>query len=253
MPKSNCRADDATEVYANAATALDDRCRSSTAVCLPNQRHKWPTAAATVANPFADIIQTAQKAPRPRRRCGRRTPARCGQETGEDAGAVADPGDKRASEQLRQGGGPVKRETTNGAAKCEAAAPQPAQDEAPPPPPPAPRDGAALQRVDDALFVDSRLPAARRASFALVQPTSKPPPLIEEATPSLRVGVYGAFGKGEGAAGSSSSKGAYAARPRELFGRGDLAVNRARRCRVLLPGRACLCGNQPVGRCRRDN
>ena len=98
--------------------------------------------------------------------------------------------------------------------------------------------------------LDSRLPAARRASFALVQPTSKPPPLIEEATPSLEfVAVYGAFdAHGEGAAGSSSIKGAYAARPRELFGRGEIAegARRALPAFCCPDGVPCLCGNQPA-------
>ena len=197
---------------------------------------------ATVANPFADIIQTAQKAPRaeaPLRpanaarkavKKATKTPVRSPIRRRDDKDEAA----------LRKEVARLKRENFSLTARlnARAAAPQPAQDEeAPPPPPPAPRTGRRYSVSTTRFSLDSRLPAARRASFALVQPTSKPPPLIEEATPSLEfVAVYGAFdAKGEGAAGSSSIKGAYAARPRELFGRGDLAVN----ARRALPAFCC--------------
>ena len=195
---------------------------------------------ATVANPFADIIQTAQKAPRPEplrpanaaRKAVKKptkTPVRSPIRRRDDKDEAA----------LRKEVARLKRENFSLTARlnARAAAPQPVQDEAPPPPPPAPRTGRRYSVSTTRFSLDSRLPAARRASFALVQPTSKPPPLIEEATPSLEfVAVYGAFdANGEGAAGSSSIKGAYAARPRELFGRGDLAVN----ARRALPAFCC--------------
>ena len=211
---------------------------------------------ATVANPFADIIQTAQKAPRPEPL----RPANAARKAVKKATKtpVRSPirrRDDKDADQLRKEVARLKRENFSLTARlnARAAAPQPAQDEeAPPPPPPAPRTGRRYSVSTTRFSLDSRLPAARRASFALVQPTSKPPPLIEEATPSLEfVAVYGAFdANGEGAAGSSSIKGAYAARPRELFGRGDLAVNARRALPAFCcpDGVPCLCGNQPVGR-----
>ena len=210
---------------------------------------------ATVANPFADILETAQKAPRPEPlrpanaarkavKKATKTPARSPIRRRDDKDEAA----------LRKEVARLKRENFSLAARlnARAAAPPPAQDDAPPPPPPAPKTGRRYSVSTTRFSLDSRLPAARRASFALVQPTSKPPPLIEEATPCLEfVAVYGAFdAKGEGAAGSSSIKGAYAARPRELFGRGDLAVNARRALPAFCcpDGVPCLCGNQPVGR-----
>ena len=213
---------------------------------------------ATVANPFADIIQTAQKAPRPDAplrpanaarkavKKATKTPARSPIRRRDDKDEAA----------LRKEVARLKRENFSLAARlnARAAAPPPAQDDAPPPPPPAPKTGRRYSVSTTRFSLDSRLPAARRASFALVQPTSKPPPLIEEATPCLEfVAVYGAFdAHGEGAAGSSSIKGAYAARPRELFGRGDLAVNARRALPAFCcpDGVPCLCGNQPVSRVR---
>ena len=169
---------------------------------------------ATVANPFADIIQTAQKAPRPEAPL---RPANAARKAVKKATKtpVRSPirrRDDKDADQLRKEVARLKRENFSLAARlnARAAAPQPAQDEeAPPPPPPAPRTGRRYSVSTTRFSLDSRLPAARRASFALVQPTSKPPPLIEEATPSLEfVAVYGAFdAKGEGAAGSSSIKG----------------------------------------------
>ena len=197
---------------------------------------------ATVANPFADIIQTAQKAPRPEAPL---RPANAARKAIKKAKTpVRSPirrHNKDDAEQLRKEVARLKRENFSLTARlnARAAAPQPAQDEEapPPPPPPAPRTGRRYSVSTTRFSLDSRLPAARRASFALVQPASKPPPLIEEATPSLEfVAVYGAFdAHGEGAAGSSSIKGAYAARPRELLGRGDLAVN----ARRALPAFCC--------------
>jgi len=195
---------------------------------------------ATVANPFADILETAQKAPRPEPlrpanaarkaiKKATKTPVRSPIRRRDDKDEAA----------LRKEVARLKRENFSLTARlnARAAAPPPAQDDAPPPPPPTPKTGRRYSVSTTRFSLDSRLPAARRASFALVQPTSKPPPLIEEATPSLEfVAVYGAFdAQGEGAAGSSSIKGAYAARPRELFGRGAIAEG----ARRALPAFCC--------------
>ena len=96
------------------------------------------------------------------------------------------------------------------------------------------------QRVDDALpWKTKKRPPRRGGRSVGARPAhvEAAAALIEEATPCLEfVAVHGAFdANGEGAAGSSSIKGAYAARPRELFGRGDLAVN----ARRALPAFCC--------------
>ena len=154
---------------------------------------------ATVANPFADIIQTAQKAPRaeaPLRPANGRS-VRPKKPTKTPVRSPIRRHNKDDADQLRKEVARLKRENFSLTARlnARAAAPQPAQDDAPPPPPPpAPKTGRRYSVSTTRFSLDSRLPAARRASFALVQPTSKPPPLIEEATPSLEfVAVYGAL------------------------------------------------------------
>ena len=210
---------------------------------------------ATVANPFEDIISTAKKAPQPEPlRPANARSVRPKKPTKTPVRSPIRRHNKDDADQLRKEVARLKRENFSLTARlnARAAAPPPVQDDAPPPPPPAPKTGRRYSVSTTRFSLDSRLPAARRASFALVQPTSKPPPLIEEATPCLEfVAVYGAFdAKGEGAAGSSSIKGAYAARPRELFGRGAIAegARRALPAFCCPDGVPCLCGNQPVRR-----
>lgn len=200
---------------------------------------------ATVANPFEAIIQTAQKAPRPAAeplrsanaaRAATKTKTKTPQQS-----PVRHRGDKDEAEQLRKEVARLTRENFSLATRlsARAAAPAPVDDEAAPlPPPPAHKKPARRYSVGapSRFSLDSRLPAARRASFALVRPASKPP-RAEATTPALEfVAVYGAFdGRGEGAAGSSSLRGAYAARPRELFGWGALPAG----ARRALPAFCC--------------
>ena len=184
-----------------------------------------------------------RRGPRPNR-CARRNAARPATKTKTKTpqrSPVRHRGDKDEAEQLRKEVARLTRENFSLAARlsAQAAAPAPADDKnAPLPPPPMPKAPARRYSVGapSRFSLDSRLPAARWASLALVRPASKPP-CAEATTPALEfVAVYGAFDKGgEGAAGSMMLRGAYAARPRELFG-WDALPQSARRA---LPAFCC--------------
>ena len=169
------------------------------------------------------------------------------QKSDEDAGAVADRrhGDKDAA--AAQGGRAAQRENFSlaVAAKSRARRPTGARRRSAAAAAARAETGGATAWPRRALLW-IRGCRRRAARLALVQPTSKPPPLIEEATPCLEfVAVYGAFdamARAPRARAPSKARTRLAAR---AFGRGDLAVN-ARRAlpRSAAPTACLLCGNQ---------